>query len=128
MIIPIKCFTCGMVLADKYRYYQEKVREIKLAKGVNVENVVYLTKEKVEKITPENETSTSENEGKDSTLTGSSNKSKRKFDSSSKSDQGCRTSTFTEADRSKILSDDREVSLYFFYIMRILIVFCLEQL
>jgi DNA-directed RNA polymerase subunit N (RpoN/RPB10) len=52
MIIPIKCFTCGMVLADKYRYYQEKVREIKLAKGVNVENVVYLTKEKVEK-TPE---------------------------------------------------------------------------
>jgi DNA-directed RNA polymerase subunit N (RpoN/RPB10) len=52
MIIPIKCFTCGMVLADKYRYYQEKVREIKLAKGVNVENVVYLTKDKVEK-TPE---------------------------------------------------------------------------
>ena len=25
MIIPIKCFTCGKVLADKYRYYQEKV-------------------------------------------------------------------------------------------------------
>ena len=26
MIIPIKCFTCGMVLADKYRYYQNEVR------------------------------------------------------------------------------------------------------
>ncbi len=25
MIIPIKCFTCGKVLADKYRYFQEKV-------------------------------------------------------------------------------------------------------
>jgi DNA-directed RNA polymerase subunit N (RpoN/RPB10) len=25
MIIPIKCFTCGKVLADKYRYFMEKV-------------------------------------------------------------------------------------------------------
>jgi DNA-directed RNA polymerase subunit N len=25
MIIPVKCFTCGKVLADKYRWYQEKV-------------------------------------------------------------------------------------------------------
>ena len=29
MIIPIKCFTCGKVLADKYRYYQTEVRKIK---------------------------------------------------------------------------------------------------
>ena len=29
MIIPVKCFTCGKVLADKYRFYQEKVREKK---------------------------------------------------------------------------------------------------
>ena len=29
MLIPVKCFTCGMVLADKYRYYQEEVRKIK---------------------------------------------------------------------------------------------------
>lgn len=52
MIIPVKCFTCGMVLADKYRYYQEQVRQIKLSRELNVEKVVYLTKEKIEK-TPE---------------------------------------------------------------------------
>lgn len=54
MIIPIKCFTCGMVLADKYRYYQNEVRRIKLSRDVNLDKVVYLTKEKVEK-TPEGE-------------------------------------------------------------------------
>lgn len=52
MIIPIKCFTCGMVLADKYRYYQGEVRKIKLSRNLNVEKVVYLTKTNVEK-TPE---------------------------------------------------------------------------
>jgi DNA-directed RNA polymerase I, II, and III subunit RPABC5 len=52
MIIPVKCFTCGMVLADKYRYFQNEVRRIKISQGVNIEKVVYLTKEKVEK-TPE---------------------------------------------------------------------------
>ena len=52
MIIPIKCFTCGTVLADKYRYYQEQVCKIKLQKGLNTEKVVYLTKETTEK-TPE---------------------------------------------------------------------------
>jgi DNA-directed RNA polymerase subunit N (RpoN/RPB10) len=54
MIIPVKCFTCGMVLADKYRYYQGEVRKIKLSNGLNIDKVVYLTKEKVEK-TPEGE-------------------------------------------------------------------------
>ena len=52
MIIPIKCFTCGNVLADKYRYFQEESRKIKLSRGLNMEKVVYLTKEKIEK-TPE---------------------------------------------------------------------------
>jgi DNA-directed RNA polymerase subunit N (RpoN/RPB10) len=52
MIIPVKCFTCGMVLADKYRFYQNEVRKIKLSKGLELENVIYLTKSKVEK-TPE---------------------------------------------------------------------------
>jgi DNA-directed RNA polymerase I, II, and III subunit RPABC5 len=41
-----------MVLADKYRYYQNEVRKIKLSKGLELENVIYLTKSKVEK-TPE---------------------------------------------------------------------------
>jgi DNA-directed RNA polymerase subunit N (RpoN/RPB10) len=44
MIIPVKCFTCGMVLADKYRYYQNEVRRIKLVQGTSTENVDYLTK------------------------------------------------------------------------------------
>lgn len=60
MIIPIKCFTCGNVLADKYRYYQEKVIQMKMdkAKGLSEDekhsifNIKYLTKEHVEK-TPE---------------------------------------------------------------------------
>ena len=29
MIIPIKCFTCGKVLADKYLYYLKEVRKKK---------------------------------------------------------------------------------------------------
>ena len=54
MIIPVKCFTCGMVLADKYRFYTEEVRKRKLAKSMDVEKVVYLTKEFHDK-TPEGE-------------------------------------------------------------------------
>jgi len=49
MIIPIKCFTCGMVLADKYRFYQNEVRRIKLSQGAKVDNVVYLTKVNTDK-------------------------------------------------------------------------------
>jgi len=54
MIIPIKCFTCGTVLADKYRFYQNEVRKLKMQKGESVEKVVYLTKNNVDK-TPEGE-------------------------------------------------------------------------
>jgi DNA-directed RNA polymerase subunit N (RpoN/RPB10) len=59
MIIPIKCFTCGMVIADKYRFYKEEVRKKKLAKrgndtSVDIDKVIYLTKEFHEK-TPEGE-------------------------------------------------------------------------
>jgi len=49
MIIPVKCFTCGNVIADKYRYYLEEVRKRKLAKDMDVDKVVYLTKEFSEK-------------------------------------------------------------------------------
>jgi DNA-directed RNA polymerase subunit N (RpoN/RPB10) len=45
MIIPIKCFTCGTVIADKYRYYLEDVRKRKLEKSMDVDKVLYLTKE-----------------------------------------------------------------------------------
>ena len=59
MIIPVKCFTCGMVIADKYRYYLAEVRKKKLAKNgngesVDINKVVYLTKEFRDK-TPEGE-------------------------------------------------------------------------
>ena len=59
MKIPIKCFTCGNVIANKYRYYQEQVRKKKLAKksngeSIDVDKVLYLTKEFSDK-TPEGE-------------------------------------------------------------------------
>ena len=54
MIIPVKCFTCGNVLGDKYRFYLEEVRKKKLEKKMDIEKVVYLTKDFHEK-TPEGE-------------------------------------------------------------------------
>ena len=59
MIIPIKCFTCGMVIADKYRFYLEEVRKKKLAtkgngQSIDIDKVLYLTKEFHDK-TPEGE-------------------------------------------------------------------------
>ena len=52
MIIPVKCFSCGKVLADKYRYYQSQVRELKLSSSMDVDKVVYLTQDNIKK-TPE---------------------------------------------------------------------------
>jgi DNA-directed RNA polymerase subunit N (RpoN/RPB10) len=56
MIIPIKCFTCGCVLADKYRYFQDEVRrkkkiavETNPEKGMNIDGVIYFTKKNMEK-------------------------------------------------------------------------------
>jgi DNA-directed RNA polymerase subunit N (RpoN/RPB10) len=59
MIIPVKCFTCGMVIANKYRFYCEQVRKKKLAKRgngetIDIDKVLYLTKEFTDK-TPEGE-------------------------------------------------------------------------
>ncbi len=33
MIIPIRCFTCGNMLADKWRYYQRQVNEYRKRDG-----------------------------------------------------------------------------------------------
>jgi DNA-directed RNA polymerase subunit N (RpoN/RPB10) len=49
MIIPVKCFSCGEVLADQYRFYLEEVRRIKLLKGQDVNKVIYLTDKNIEK-------------------------------------------------------------------------------
>jgi DNA-directed RNA polymerase subunit N (RpoN/RPB10) len=53
MIIPIKCFTCGNILADKYRYYQTQVRQRKVQEngGNNIKKVIYLTKDNTKKNT-----------------------------------------------------------------------------
>jgi len=49
MIIPVKCFSCGNVLANKYRWFLEQVRAKRIANGDNPNKVIYLTKEQVEK-------------------------------------------------------------------------------
>ena len=46
MIIPVKCFTCGKVIGNKYRYYLQEIRKHKLD---NTDNIVYLTKNNVDK-------------------------------------------------------------------------------
>lgn len=52
MIIPVKCFTCGMVLADKYLYYCKEVRKIKLQNEMDVDEDIYLDENNIQK-TPE---------------------------------------------------------------------------
>ena len=52
MIIPIKCFTCGNVLADKYLFYIKEVRKIKISKNLDTNEVIYLDGTNVKK-TPE---------------------------------------------------------------------------
>ena len=54
MIIPVKCFTCGEVIGNKYRFYLEEVRKKKLAQSKDVDKVIYLTSEFHDK-TPEGE-------------------------------------------------------------------------
>jgi DNA-directed RNA polymerase subunit N (RpoN/RPB10) len=54
MIIPIKCVSCGTVLADKYAYYQSEVRRRKTTKSMHTDRVVYMTSQFSEK-TPEAE-------------------------------------------------------------------------
>ena len=49
MIIPVKCFTCGEVIADKYEYYKRQVSQMKIEKGIDSNNEVYLTKEHTQK-------------------------------------------------------------------------------
>ena len=54
MIIPVRCFTCGEVLGNKYRYYLREVRKRKSQKNADVDRIVYLTIDNVHK-TPEGE-------------------------------------------------------------------------
>ena len=54
MIIPVKCFTCGKVIGNKYRYFEREVRKIKSERDGEVDKVKYLTTEQADK-TPEGE-------------------------------------------------------------------------
>lgn len=49
MIIPVKCFTCGNVIGNKYLHYVNKVIELKKDKNMNHENIQYLTNEEMDK-------------------------------------------------------------------------------
>jgi len=42
MIIPIKCVTCGTVIADKYRYYVQRVEQLKREQGLASNEIVYI--------------------------------------------------------------------------------------
>ena len=44
MVIPVKCVSCGNVIANKYRYYLEKVRQRKMAEGKGIDRVIYFSK------------------------------------------------------------------------------------
>ena len=46
MLIPVKCFTCGKVIANKYPIYLERVA---LLKKDNKDTLKYLDTEKIEK-------------------------------------------------------------------------------
>ena len=52
MIIPIKCFTCGKVLADKYLFFLKEVKKEKIIQNLNSNSVIYLNENSNEK-TPE---------------------------------------------------------------------------
>jgi DNA-directed RNA polymerase subunit N (RpoN/RPB10) len=47
MIIPIKCFTCGNVIADKYNYYLRETKKRKIEE--KADKVTYLTPDNVKK-------------------------------------------------------------------------------
>lgn len=49
MIIPVRCYTCSNVLGDKYLFYLEEVRKEKIANEINVDKIIYLTKNNFEK-------------------------------------------------------------------------------
>ena len=55
MLIPVKCFTCGKVLGNKYDYYLREIRKRKMSKSMDVDKVIYLTEEEHIDKTPEGE-------------------------------------------------------------------------
>ena len=54
MIIPIRCFTCGKVIADKYDYYIKEAEKLKLEDSNEVDKkMAKMPKEEKEKAAKE---------------------------------------------------------------------------
>ena len=49
MIIPVKCFTCGNVIGNKYLYYLNRVMEKKKEQNIDDGNIKYLTNDEMDK-------------------------------------------------------------------------------
>jgi DNA-directed RNA polymerase subunit N (RpoN/RPB10) len=49
MLIPVKCFTCGKVIGDKYLSYQEQVIKVKVERQINPEKIQYLDETQIDK-------------------------------------------------------------------------------
>jgi len=49
MIIPVKCFTCGKVLGNKYRFYQREINKRKISKSLEVDKIIYLNEDNMDK-------------------------------------------------------------------------------
>lgn len=52
MIIPVRCFTCGHILADKYRPFKQEVIQMKIQSNQSPDHIIYFSKSISDK-TPE---------------------------------------------------------------------------
>lgn len=49
MLIPVKCFTCGKVIGDKYNYYLKEIIRRKGEHVYNHEDIQYLDESRMDK-------------------------------------------------------------------------------
>lgn len=49
MLIPVKCVTCGKVIANKYMIYLEEVKQRKISKNIDLDSIEYLDTSKIKK-------------------------------------------------------------------------------
>lgn len=49
MLIPVKCFTCGKVIGDKYNYYLKEIAHRKGESTYNHEDIQYLDDSRIDK-------------------------------------------------------------------------------
>lgn len=53
MIIPVRCFTCGKVLANKWNTFQLKVTQYKKEMGVDPKQDIYVNQNRLDGETPQ---------------------------------------------------------------------------